>query len=188
MLGAVALAIPWLAACGDAGAAHPGPAGTEAVALPGPGGAPLPAAVSELAGAFPSVYALGEAILEGIREGDADRLERYRIDEAEWAHIVWPRLPSSRPGRNVSWSFVWRDLSQKSRAALLRTIDAQRGRPLRLLRVEFAGETSEYGTYRVHRDARCVVETASGRIVRLDLFGSVIERHGRFKAFSYVVD
>ena len=40
----------------------------------------------------------------------------------------------------------------------------------------------------VHRDARVVVRDSSGQTHRLDLFGSILERGGEFKLFSYVTD
>lgn len=149
---------------------------------------PIPPEVTELSNTFESVYALGEAIVAGVRAGDFETLWSYRIDESEWYHLVWPALPASQPGRNLPWEYAWRDLNQKSRNQLLQTIAAFQDQDFRLVRVEFRDETSDYGGYKVHRDARCVVERADGEIVTLDLFGSVIERRGRFKAFSYVVD
>lgn len=185
LLGALALALA-AHGCGVSGAATAdADAGGSAAAR---AEAPAPPAVDELSDTFATPFALASAILEGIHDGDYEQLLRYRIDESEWYHIVWPELPSSRPERGLSWDYAWRDLDQKSRNAILQTIDRHRGREYRLLRVEFADETTDYGAFRVHRDARCVVETDDGHMLKLDLFGSVIERKGRFKAFSYVVD
>lgn len=147
-----------------------------------------PPRTDTLANAHDSIYALAAAILEGIRTGDVENLLRLRLDAGEFRHIVWETLPASRPERNLTWDYVWSDLDQKSRNAMRMTIDRHRGRSYRLLRVEFAGEVTDHGAYKVHRDARCVVEDESGAITEIDLFGSVIEMGGRYKAFSYVVD
>ena len=148
----------------------------------------VPARVDTLESTFESIYALGEAVLDAIYEGDPARLATYGLNAAEWYWIVWPELPAARPETGLTWEYPWRDLNQKSGNSARRTIANHQGRRYRLLRVEFAGETTAYASFRVHRDARCVVETARGEIVTLDLFGSVIERHGRFKAFSFNVD
>jgi len=155
---------------------------------PGPSRAAMPSPVETLSNSSRSVYELGEAILGAIEAGDLERLVAHGVTESEWAHLGWPRLPASRPGHNVPWDYAWRDLWQKSRNSARRTLAAYRGHHLRLLRVEFAAETTDYGTYQVYRDARCVVQNESDEIVALDLFGSVIEMDGRFKAFSFVVD
>lgn len=147
-----------------------------------------PGHVTELAGTFDSVFALAQAILERIEAADLDGLARLRVDEAEFYWLVWPELPSSQPERNLSWDYVWRDLNQKSLNSARRVIDRHGGRDYQLMRVEFADETTDYGSFRVHRDARVVVQDADGEILTLDLFGSVIEQNGRFKAFSLVTD
>jgi hypothetical protein len=148
----------------------------------------IPPKVVALEGTQESVFALAGAILAAIEADEFDALMSLRVSEAEFYHLVWPQLPSARPERNLSWDYVWRDLDQKSRNSARRTLQRHEGRPYRLIRVEFAGETTDYETYRVHRDARVVVEDASGEIRALDLFGSVIEMGGRYKAFSFVVD
>lgn len=149
---------------------------------------PDPPAVTELANTSDTAFALASEILAAVEAGEEARLLQLRVDAAEFRHLVWDKLPSSRPERRLTWEYVWSDLDQKSRAALRGTIARHRGRGYRLLRVEFAGETTEYGTFRVHRDARCVVDDQDGNIQVLDLFGSVIEMEGRYKAFSFVVD
>lgn len=176
-------------ACAPGGeeAATPGeaPARGEGTA---PAGASEPAHVTELAGTFDTVFTLAQEILERIEAEDLDGLVRLRVSEAEFYWLVWPELPSSQPERNLTWDYVWRDLNQKSLNSARRVIDRHGGRSYQLMRVEFADETTDYASYRVHRDARVVVQDAAGEILTLDLFGSVIERNGRFKAFSLVTD
>jgi len=132
----------------------------------------------ELAGQF----------LEALRGNDVERLADLALDEHEFRTIVWPELPASRPERHVPMDYVWGDLHQKSRNSLRRILAAYAERPLELIDVEFEGETTEYDTFRVHRDSRLVVRDELGTVRRLGLFGSVIERAGGYKIFSYVVD
>jgi len=149
---------------------------------------PVPAKRLTLSNTQDSIYALADSLVRSITAGDLDGLLAQGVDESEWYWIVWRELPSSRPGRGVPWDYAWLDLWQKSRNSARRTISRYRGRNYRLLRVEFEGETTCFRTYRVYRDARVVVENEAGTIERLDLFGSILERRGHFKAFSFVVD
>ena len=73
--------------------------------------------------------------------------------------------------------------------ALGRTYAAYGGRKLAFLRLEFENEATDYETFKVHRDARVVVfDEEQNEEVRLDLFGSIMEKDGRFKLFSHVTD
>jgi len=149
---------------------------------------PDPARVDALSDTYDSVYSLAEEILQAIHDGDQQRLMQLRVGRGEFRWLVWPKLPASRPERNLPWAFVYTDLDQKSLNAMRRTVSRYQGKTLQLVRVEFKDETTDYGAYKVHRDARCVVQDETGEVTTLDLFGSVIEMNGRFKAFSYVVD
>ena len=148
----------------------------------------VPERVADLANTQDALFAFARALLDRIEADDLEGLMALRVSEAEFYWLVWPKLPSSQPERNLSWDYVWRDLDQKSRNSARRTIERQAGRRYELMRIEFEDETTDYGTYLVHRDARVVVQNEAGAILRLDLFGSVIEMNGRFKAFSLVTD
>jgi hypothetical protein len=147
-----------------------------------------PPRVTELSNTQRSIFSLAEALLDRIEANDLEGLMALRVNEAEFYWIVWPELPSSQPGRGLTWDYVWRDLNQKSINSARRVLDRYEGRTYQLMRVEFEDETTDYGSFLVHRDARVVVEDANGELRTLDLFGSVIEMNGRYKAFSLVTD
>jgi hypothetical protein len=54
--------------------------------------------------------------------------------------------------------------------------------------VRFAGQTSQYRTFLVRRDAVLTVTSSGTGTETFRLFGSVFEQGGQFKVFSYVVD
>ena len=62
------------------------------------------------------------------------------------------------------------------------------GQPYVLHGVQFEGECTTYRGFRVRRDTTLLVRTPSGRVERIAVMGSVLERQGRWKVFSYVVD
>lgn len=137
---------------------------------------------------FDSPEALAQAFLSALVREDGATLSSLPLNEEQFRYYVWPQLPSSRPERNVSFEFGWGDLHQKSHNALLHTFSKYKGVPLEFLEVRFEDGMTDYDTFVVHRDARVKVQRSDGREVWLDLFGSVMERDGRFKLFSCVTD
>ena len=96
-------------------------------------------------------------------------------------------LPAARPERNLPFSYVWGDLHQKSDQALAGVLSREGGRRFELVGIRFAGE-SDYRTYRVHREATLRVRDASGMELDLRVCGSMLEKGGAWKVFSYVVN
>ena len=144
--------------------------------------------VRPLPNSHPTSEALATAVLRAIANRDAAALRRLALDEAEFREYVWPELPASRPERNMPFGYVWTDLRSKSETGLDAVLAAHGGRRYELDRVRFSGGATQYETFIVHRDSVIEVRDGEGRRATLHLFGSVIERGGQFKVFSYVVD
>ncbi len=147
-----------------------------------------PSPPSPLHQTFASPDALSRAVLGALAAEDADGLASLALSESEFRTVVWPELPSSRPERGLPFDYVWGDLSQKSSNALRRLVARHGGRRYTLAGVAFRGETTPYETYRVHREAVLDLLDEEGDELTLPLFGSILERDGEFKLFSYVVD
>ena len=146
------------------------------------------APLSPLHHTFPSPGALSEAVLFALADRDGDTLASLALSELEFRTAVWPDLPSSRPERGVPFDYAWGDLHQKSNNALRRLITRYGGQRYELVDVRFAGETTPYATYQVHRETVLDLRDEEGEELTLALFGSILERDGEFKLFSYVVD
>jgi hypothetical protein len=134
-----------------------------------------------------SSEALAHAVLDAIALNDQGALERVILSEQEFRDHVWPQLPAARPERNLPFSYVWSDLRQKSHASLAKILSEHGGRRYELLGVEFDG-ASDYTTFRVHRDAAFRVQDAHGGEKLVRVCGSMLEKNGAWKVFSYVVD
>lgn len=137
---------------------------------------------------FESPLRLAEAVLDGLARRDVAALEGLPLTETEFRTVIWPELPSSRPAVNLPVDYAWRDLHYKNRGHLNALVQRVGGRRLTLVRVEFAGDTTSYETFVVRRKTVVVARDGGGTEQRLRLFGSILERRGRFKLFSYVVD
>lgn len=176
LLGPLFLAV----GCGDGGPASGSGSG--------PGPAPAAREGSALDGSSPSPEDAARDAIALIAAGDREALLEVALTEAEFREVVYPELPASRPERNTSADFVWGTLRQRSRHSLAFTLDRYRGEPLELVAVDFLGETTDYGAFRVHRETALTVRRPDGERSVVRLFGSMIERHGRFKIFSFVTD
>lgn len=135
-----------------------------------------------------SVEALAQAVLDAVAARDEAALRRLALDEQEFREHVWPELPASRPERNLPFSYVWGDLRTKSEAGLAAMLLEHGGRRYQLERIRFSEATTKYETSVVHRESRLEVRRPDGERDTIQLFGSVIQKAGGFKVFSYVVD
>jgi hypothetical protein len=130
---------------------------------------------------------VARAVLAALAAGDRRALESLAISETEFRHHVWPSLPAARKERNLPFGYVWGDLRQKSAQSLSNVLSEHRGRRYELADVVFDGEI-DYGPYAVHRQATFVVRLPSGGTEPLRVCGSMIEKNGVWKVFSFVVD
>jgi hypothetical protein len=138
--------------------------------------------------AQPSADALAGEVLAALERRDAPRLHELALNEDEFRVVIWPELPAARPERNLTADYVWGDLQSKSRVGFQAILAEYGGRRLQFVRLEYQGETSQHRTFLVRRDAVVVAREGSGHEQRLRLFGSVVERGGAFKVFSYNID
>ena len=135
-----------------------------------------------------SPEAMAQAVLAALAAKDTNALHALALNKNEFTEYVWPELPAARPERNLSPAFVWGDLNQKSNIMLRETLAEHGGKNYALVSVKFLGETTEYKSYRVQRESELTVKTPDGAERQVRVFGSVIEKGGRYKVFSYVID
>jgi hypothetical protein len=140
-----------------------------------------------LANGAPSSDALARAVLEALERKDRPALDALALSEQEFRDHVWPALPAARPERNLPFSYVWGDLRQKSRLSLQQTINARGGVRHELVQVRFSGRTP-YPGFVVHRQATFRVRPPEGDEVDIQVCGSMLEKDGVWKVFSYVAD
>jgi hypothetical protein len=141
-----------------------------------------------LSNSFDSPEAAARAVLAALDRRDVETLERLALTEDEFRRLVWPQLPASRPERNIPLNYAWKTTHARSRQQLQERLAEWPPGGLELVKVEFAEETTDYQTYRVHRDTTLTLRGADNNVVTKRIFGSMIEQNGRYKVYSYVVD
>jgi len=137
---------------------------------------------------FGSAELAARAVLDGMAARNADALLDLAVDEHEFRQVVWPELPASRPVTGLPVEYAWGRLRLTSRSRLSMTLAEHGGHHYELVAVKFRGETTRHQTFSVHRQTELVVRDASGATQTVRLFGSLLERDGQWKIFSYVVD
>jgi hypothetical protein len=135
------------------------------------------ASIEELAGEF----------LEAMRNEDGQKVIDLALSREEFDRFVWPELPASRPGTNLTSEFVWGQLNMRSQADMKGTFNRNKGKYFELVEVQFKDGVDEYPSFRVHKDTRLVVKDEAGKKRILNLFGSVMELDGEYKIFSFVL-
>ena len=141
-----------------------------------------------LAHTFDSAEAAAGAVLEALAGRDGGTLARLALTEHEFREIVWPELPSSRPEVNLPVAYAWGTLAQNSQGSLAATLAAHGGRRYTLTSVRVTGRSTRYHTFTVHRDIALDVLDEAGARHQVRVFGSLLERDGRWKVFSFVTD
>ena len=137
-----------------------------------------------LANTEDSMDALGRHFLEVLARGDREEMAALAVQKEDFATCVYPTLPASQPGSNLSVDFVWCQSYLRNLAGLAKTMDCA-GRKYEYIGLRIVDGTRDYGTFTIHRDARIRVKDETGKEFELNLFGSVIESGGRFKIYSF---
>jgi hypothetical protein len=128
---------------------------------------------------------LVRGFLAALSHDDLDQVRRLAVTEEEFATYIWPELPAAAPDRNLTVQFVWNNMNVRSQSNLRHLMDALGGQRLELEELRFTGKTTEYATYRIHRNSELVVRDRTGKISIGRLFGSVLELDGQFKILSF---
>ena len=107
------------------------------------------------------------------------------VDPREFADLVYPEAPYTRPPFHQAPALVWNQIQNPSRSGLTRLIRRYGGQHLR-----YSGNSCKAHPDRQGRNliwTRCLVRLvhADNVVTEHRLFGSIIERSGRFKFVSY---
>jgi hypothetical protein len=150
------------------------------------------AGVGEHPGTFrdasPSIDALAERFVDAIARNDTAALRRMVLDRAEFAWLYYPSSHVSRPPYEAPPHLLWGQILAASNEGVSRALVRYGGRPLRFVAATCAQAPRVEDANRLHE--RCVLTLRDGDAPSFNarLFGSVIERDGRFKLISFAND
>jgi hypothetical protein len=198
---AILLALALLAACGDA-------PGTRAEAAAPDTAAPAPGPVDStftpeenlrrfreglaepraLEGGAESRDALVRGFVEALARGDTAALLRMHVTRAEFAYLYYPESQLSRPDQYLDPKMVWLLTRLESEKGLNRLMQRLGGRDLELVGTHCKGVPAEQGPNRLWEACRPELRNLPPGFRAQRLFGTIVEREGRFKFLSYKTD
>lgn len=142
---------------------------------------PAPTAFAGGAGSFDGLVSAFAAAVEG---SDSLALQRMQIDAAEFAWLIYPSSPYTKPPYRESPRIVWMQL-RAGDSGMRRLYERRGGQRLRIVGHRCDPDPLIEGDNRLWRRCSVSTVTAGRDTLQERLFGVVIERNGQFKFASY---
>jgi hypothetical protein len=141
-----------------------------------------------LAGGAESREALVRRFARAVETLDTAAVRELVLSRREFAYLYYPETPLARPPYEAPPALLWFQISEGSNKGVTRLLRRLGGRPLGVVDHACAATPERQGPNRLWQ--RCTVRhvRAPGDTVRARMFGSVIERGGRYKFVSYAND
>jgi hypothetical protein len=131
------------------------------------------------------VDSLARAIVTAARAGDDASLRRYALSAREFIDLVYPASPFAAPPAREAPGRVWMTIQNPSASGRNRLVGRLRGRALSYEGVACGAAPERQGANTIWTRCRVTLASARGQRASFELFGSIIERGGRFKVVSY---
>jgi hypothetical protein len=164
---------------------RPPPAPETAAALAAAETRPQAAAPTRLSGGRASLEDLAREVLRCLRAQDADGLHALRITRDEYLELLFPEFDEAKRPSTIPPEFHWKLMDLNSRKGLRGVLSEFGGTDFELLRIE-VGDLRGYARCRLHNKVLLHLRKRSDGTTGVEeLFGSVVERDGRFKLLSF---
>ena len=147
----------------------------------------LPIADS-LSGGAASRDSLVARFTDAVARRDTAAVQGMVLDRDEYAWIYFPSLQRMNPGVNLQPEVMWMLHTQESRKGITRVLRRLGGGQARFGGYACEAAPRVVGAGRYWDDCVVEVTAADGETAALKLFGSLIERGGRWKIVSYAND
>ena len=131
--------------------------------------------------------ALVERFVRAIEAADTTDLRRMVMSRAEFAHLYYPGSAYTRRPTRQEADLAWFLHLNDSQKGVSRALARYGTEPLNLLGYECAAEPRREGRNVVWHGCHLRI-APRGDTLDLRLFGSILERDGRFKLYSYAND
>jgi len=140
-----------------------------------------------LSGGASSVAELTRRLIQALEDSDTTTMRSLVLDRAEFAYLYYPHTEYVAPPRAQPPALLWLFISQNSEKGAIRLVRRLSGRPLGYRGVKCPAPPRTEGPNSLW--IGCTVEMGDGGgTAEHRLFGSIIERGGRFKFVSYTND
>ncbi len=127
---------------------------------------------------------LAQAILDALRSEDFNALQTLRITPDEFAEIMWPEFPQSRPLCNNRVDDVFFFLDRTCHSGLTLGLSLWGGQDLRLLGITYQVGRAPYANFTLYHGVNIHVLRPDGTEATIRFVRSFAERKGIWKIYS----
>ena len=143
------------------------------------------AVVTELQHASSSRTALVRRFIRDLAARDSADLRQAVISPREFADLIYPGSPNTRPPYRQGPGFVWMQISGQSSSGLTRVLQRRGGSAYAYLDHACPANPDIQAGNRLWTQCTVRVVSQAGDTTTQRLFGTIVERGGRFKFISY---
>ncbi len=141
-----------------------------------------PTALTEVA---TSREALVVRFVEALARGELAELQALALDRAEFAYLYYPFTHFTEAPFELGPGLLWFQTQNRSSRGLRRMLKRLGGQPIEYLGHSCKPLPAAEDENLLWRSCEVELRLPSGEAYRDRLFGSILERHGRFKFVSY---
>ena len=141
--------------------------------------------VTAFAGSSPSREALVRRFMKSLAAGDSADLRAMALSAREFADLVYPESPYTHPPYRQSPALVWNQIENPSESGLTRLVRRLARQPLRYLDHKCDADPDRQGHNLIWTNCVVRLRSSTEPATTHRLFGSVIQRDGKFKIVSY---
>lgn len=128
---------------------------------------------------------LARDLLHALSHNQREILLERRITFDEFAGILWPEMPQSRPVTNISAADAWFFHVRAAVAAMDAALAQWGGRLLTFTRLSFERGLVRYPNYNLYHGVNIHALGADGEEVVLSFASAFVEKDGVWKVFIY---
>jgi hypothetical protein len=141
--------------------------------------------VTAFSGGSPSRDALVKRFMKAVVAGDSLALRAMQVNIAEFAYLVYPDSPNTKPPYTQDPALVWRTIQNPSESGFIRLVRRAGGVPVTLDRYTCDPTPSLQGANKFWTNCELKLRGEKGDRSTHRFFGNIIERDGQFKFMSY---
>jgi hypothetical protein len=141
--------------------------------------------VSALRGGSESREALVRRAVAALSSADTADLRAMTLDAHEFVDLVFPTSPFARQPYRQPVGFAWQQIRGSSTVGMRRLVRTMSGQTWRYVDHRCAPRAEHQGANTIWSSCMVRLLAPSGDTIPAQLFGSIIERDGRFKLVSF---
>jgi hypothetical protein len=141
--------------------------------------------VTAFSGASGSREALVRRFMKALAADDTVDLRAMALNAREFADLVYPESPYTHPPYRQSPALVWNQIQNPSAAGFTRLVRRLANQPLQYVNHKCDARPDRQGHNLIWTNCSVLLRVANGATESHRLFGSIIERDGRFKIVSF---